>query len=52
MTDKKVQFKECIEQMHRDVAAFEAKYQGRFAETPHVGLGKTLPIITCHPSCL
>lgn len=51
----------CIELMRRDVAEFEAKYQGRFAETPHVGLGNrktrcvneaTLPIITCHPSCL
>ena len=61
MTDKKDQFKECIELMQRDVAAFEAKYQGRFAEAPHVGLGNrktrcvneaTLPIITCHPSCL
>ena len=61
MTDKTEQFKECIELMQRDVAVFEAKYQGRFAETPHVGLGNrktrcvneaTLPIITCHPSCL
>ena len=39
MTDKKEQFKECIELMQRDVAEFEAKYQGRFAEGPHVGLG-------------
>ena len=61
MTDKKEQFKECIELMQSDVAEFEAKYQGRFAETPHVGLGNrktrcvneaTLPIITCHPSCI
>ena len=61
MTDNKGQFKECIELMQRDVAEFEAKYQGRFAEQPHVGLGNrktrcvneaTLPIITCHPSCL
>lgn len=51
----------CIELMRHDVAEFEAKYQGRFAETPHIGLGNrktrcvneaTLPIITCHPSCL
>ena len=28
MTDKKEQFKECIELMQRDVAEFEAKYQG------------------------
>ena len=61
MTNLKDRFKECIELMQRDVAVFEAKYQGRFAETPHVGLGNrktrcvneaTLPIITCHPSCL
>ena len=39
MTNKKEQFKECIELMQGDVVAFEAKYQGRFAETPHVGLG-------------
>ena len=37
--DKKEQFKECIELMQSDVAEFEAKYQGRFAEGPHVGLG-------------
>ena len=61
MTDNKEHFKECIEIMRQDVAEFEAKYQGRFAEQPHVGLGNrktrcvneaTLPIITCHPSCL
>ena len=61
MTDSKEHFKECIEIMRQDVAEFEAKYQGRFAEEPHVGLGNrktrcvneaTLPIITCHPSCL
>ena len=61
MTDLKDQFKECIEIMRQDVAEFEAKYQSRFAEQPHVGLGNrktrcvneaTLPIITCHPSCL
>ncbi len=54
-------FKECIEMMQRDVAEFEAKYQGTFAKQPHVGLGNrktrcvneaTLPIITCHPSCI
>ena len=39
MTDKKEQFKECIELMQSDVAEFEAKYQGRFTEGPHVGLG-------------
>ena len=61
MTDKTEQFRACIELMQHDVAAFEAKYQGRFAEVPHVGLGNrktrcvneaTLPIITCHPSCI
>ena len=61
MTDKAEQFRKCIELMQHDVAAFEAKYQGRFAEAPHVGLGNrktrcvneaTLPIITCHPSCI
>ena len=32
-------FTKLIELMQRDVAAFEAKYQGRFVEAPHVGLG-------------
>ena len=59
--DLKEQFVRCIELMQSDVAEFEAKYQGRFAEEPHAGLGNrktrcvneaTLPIITCHPSCL
>lgn len=59
--DQKEQLVRCIEMMQKDVAEFEAKYQGRFAEEPHVGLGNrktrcvneaTLPIITCHPSCL
>ena len=59
--DLKEQLARCIELMQSDVSEFEAKYQGRFAETPHVGLGNrktrcvneaTLPIITCHPSCL
>ena len=59
--DQKEQLVRCIELMQKDVAEFEAKYQGRFAEEPHVGLGNrktrcvneaTLPIITCHPSCL
>ena len=31
--------KNCIELMRHDVAEFEAKHQGRFAETPHIGLG-------------
>ena len=61
MIDKKEKFMECIALMKRDVAEFEKKYQGKFAEQPHVGLGNrktrcvneaTLPIITCHPSCI
>ena len=39
MTDKIEQLTKCIDLMQRDVAEFEAKYQGRFAEEPHVGLG-------------
>ena len=59
--DLKEQLARCIELMQKDVAEFKAKYQGRFAEQPHVGFGNrktrcvneaTLPIITCHPSCL
>lgn len=50
-----------IEVMRRDVADFERRYQGMFAEQPHVGLGNrktrcvneaTLPVVTCDPSCL
>ncbi len=61
MTGKTEQLKKCIELMQHDLTEFEAKYQGRFAEQPHIGLGNrktrcvneaTLPIITCHPSCL
>ena len=37
--DLKEQFVRCIGLMQKDVAEFEAKYQGRFAEDPHVGLG-------------
>ena len=59
MTDNRVS--EFIEIMKEDLAFFEARYQGKFLEQPHVGLGNrktrcvneaTLPIITCHPSCL
>ena len=50
MTDKKEQFRECIELMQSDVAAFEAKCQGRFAEAPHVGLGNcTRSGLSCCP---
>lgn len=61
MTDKNEKIQKCIEQMQHDMAEYEAKYQGKFAEKPHVGLGNrktrcvneaTLPIITCHPSCI
>lgn len=55
------QISKAIEDVNSDLAKYEAKYQGRFAETPHVGLGNrktrcvneaTLPIITCDESCL
>ena len=61
MNDPHETLKKCIELMRQDVAEFEAKYLGRFAEMPHIGFGNrktrcvneaTLPIITCHPSCL
>lgn len=47
---------EIIELMKSDLQEYEQKYQGVFAENPHVGLGNrktrcvneaTLPIITC-----
>ena len=34
MADKIEKFKECIELMQSDVAAFEVKYQRRFDEAP------------------
>lgn len=58
---KKEQIQKSVEVMRQDVAAFEQKYQGKFTEQPHVGLGNrktrcvneaTLPIVTCDPSCL
>ena len=54
-------FAKAIQEMNQDLAYFEEKYKGRFIETPHIGYGNrktkcvneaTLPIITCHPSCL
>ena len=57
----KIDIKRAVEQMNSDLAYFERKYQGKFLESPHVGLGNrktrcvneaTLPIVTCHPSCL
>lgn len=53
--------KRAIETMQADVAFYENKYQGRFIEPPHIGLGNrktrcvneyTLPVITCSPTCL
>ena len=61
MTGVASRYAEIIRQMTSDLKVFEQKYQGRFLEPPHVGLGNrktrcvneaTLPIITCHPSCL
>lgn len=58
MKDK---FTEAIWLMKLDLAYFEEKYQGKFLDLPHIGLGNrktrcvneaTLPIVTCHPSCL
>ena len=60
-SDSQTAFAASIEIMKQDLSYFEAKYQGKFLEQPHVGLGNrktrcvneaTLPIITCHPSCL
>lgn len=50
-----------VKLMRRDLEFFEKKYNGVFSELPHVGFGNrktrcvneaTLPIITCHPSCI
>lgn len=50
-----------IRVMNEDLRYYEEKYKGIYAEDPHVGLGNrktrcvneaTLPIITCHPSCI
>lgn len=50
-----------IQLMQADLNEYEMKYNGQFAENPHIGLGNkktrcvneaTLPIITCHPSCI
>ena len=54
-------FAEAVKLMQDDVKEYEAKFNGVFAEAPHVGLGNrktrcvneaTLPIVTCHPSCI
>lgn len=61
MTGTANPYAEAIRLMTNDLQVFERKYQGEFLESPHVGLGNrktrcvneaTLPIITCHPSCL
>lgn len=52
---------EIIKLMKNDLHEYEQRYQGVFAENPHVGLGNkktrcvneaTLPIITCTDACL
>ena len=58
---EKTVFDSCIKVMEENLRFFEEKYKGRFLEQPHIGLGNrktrcvneaTLPIVTCHPSCL
>ena len=61
MINGKEKFTEIIALMKHDIAEYEKRYQGKFAELPHIGLGNrktrcvneaTLPIITCDPSCI
>lgn len=61
MINEKEKFTEIIALMKHDIAEYEKRYQGKFVELPHVGLGNrktrcvneaTLPIITCDPSCI
>jgi hypothetical protein len=61
MINEKEKFTEIIALMKHDIAEYEKRYQGKFAELPHIGLGNrktrcvneaTLPIITCDPSCI
>lgn len=58
---QKQHLRELMAAMKADLAEYEAKYNGKFAEKPHIGLGNrktrcvneaTLPVITCHPSCI
>lgn len=52
---------ELMNLMSQDLREYETLYDGQFAGVPHIGLGNrktrcvneaTLPIITCHPSCI
>lgn len=62
MTDiKKERLRELMALLRDDIREYEDKYAGQFAEKPHIGLGNkktrcvneaTLPVITCHPSCV
>lgn len=62
MDDKQKQhLSELMTAMQADLAEYESKCNGVFGEKPHIGLGNrktrcvneaTLPVITCHPSCL
>lgn len=54
-------FIELMDLMQADLSEYEQKYNGEFAENPHISLGNsktrcvneaTLPIVTCHPSCI
>ena len=58
---KKLRLRELMALMKADLKEYEEKYDGKFAEKPHIGLGNrktkcvneaTLPIITCHSSCM
>lgn len=58
---RKLRLRELMALMRADLKEYEEKYDGKFAEKPHIGLGNrktrcvnesTLPIITCHPSCM
>lgn len=58
---KEKRLSEVLDLMIKDLHEYEDKYHGEFAENPHVSLGNsktrcvneaTLPIVTCHSSCL
>lgn len=58
---RKLRLRELMALMKADLKEYEEKYDGKFAEKPHIGLGNrktkcvneaTLPIITCHSSCM
>lgn len=62
MTEVQIQrFKHLMALMQADIAEYEQKYNGQFAENPHIGLGNkktravneaTLPVITCAKACI